>query len=65
MLHLISSHITWEDNVALVRYPSMEEVKRAVFGMDGDSAAGPEMVLLVSSLLSHGTFWLRMFTIRY
>ncbi|XP_071939206.1 uncharacterized protein [Coffea arabica] len=42
MLHLILSLITREDNVALEGYPSMEEVKRAVFGMDGDSAAGPD-----------------------
>ena len=58
MLHLIPSLITREDNMALEEYPSMEEVKRAVFGMDG-TAQRTQMGLLVSSLLLHGIFWLR------
>ncbi|XP_071939926.1 uncharacterized protein [Coffea arabica] len=45
MLHLIPSLITREDNMALEEYPSMEEVKRAVFGMDG-TAQRTQMGLL-------------------
>ncbi|XP_071939205.1 uncharacterized protein [Coffea arabica] len=53
MLHLILSLITREDNVALEGYPSMEEVKRAVFGMDGDSAAGPDCFIVLSRILAN------------
>ncbi|XP_071902738.1 uncharacterized protein [Coffea arabica] len=40
MLHLIPSLITEEENKTLEEVSSMEEVRRVVFAMDGESAAG-------------------------
>ncbi|XP_027060814.2 uncharacterized protein [Coffea arabica] len=42
MLHLIPPLITEEENKALEEVPSMAEVRRVVFAMDGESAAGPD-----------------------
>ncbi|XP_071914089.1 uncharacterized protein [Coffea arabica] len=42
MLHLIPPLITVEDNETLEAIPSMEKVRRVVFAMDGESAAGPD-----------------------
>nr|XP_027103097.1 uncharacterized protein LOC113724387 [Coffea arabica] len=42
LLYLIPRLITRKDNMALEEPPSMEEVKQAVFRMDGDSAASSD-----------------------
>ena len=42
LLHLIPSIITRKENRRLEASPSMEEVKRVVFEMDSESAAGPD-----------------------
>lgn len=41
-LDFIPSLISFEDNAALLRPISLEEVKEAVFLLDGDSAPGPD-----------------------
>ncbi|XP_027166413.1 uncharacterized protein LOC113766418 [Coffea eugenioides] len=40
--HLIPNVVTQADRMALEACPTIEEVKRVVFEMDGDSAAGPD-----------------------
>nr|XP_027066533.1 uncharacterized protein LOC113692333 [Coffea arabica] len=42
LLPLIPPTISREDNLSLENIPSMEEVKRVIHVMDGDSAAGPD-----------------------
>ncbi|XP_071914116.1 uncharacterized protein [Coffea arabica] len=42
LLQIIPPLILQEDNQALEDIPSMEEVKQAVYAMDGDSAVGPD-----------------------
>ena len=41
LLHVIPDVSTIIDNGKLEQVPSMEEVKKVIFDMDGDSAAGP------------------------
>ncbi|XP_071933856.1 uncharacterized protein [Coffea arabica] len=42
LLGLIPSLIMGEDNMILEEVPTLEEVRRVVFAMDGESAAGPD-----------------------
>ncbi|XP_071905685.1 uncharacterized protein [Coffea arabica] len=42
MLHLISRLIIEEENKTLEEVPSIEEVRRVIFAMDRESAAGPD-----------------------
>ncbi|XP_027152118.1 uncharacterized protein LOC113752185 [Coffea eugenioides] len=42
LLHVIPANITAEENRSLEADPSFEEVKKTVFAMDGDSAAGSD-----------------------
>ena len=42
LLHLIPPMVTREDNLLLEAISSMEEAKRVVFEMDGDSVASPD-----------------------
>ena len=42
LLHVIPNISTMIDNGKLEQVPSMEEVKKVIFDMDGDSAAGPD-----------------------
>ena len=41
LMHLIPKVVTGKDNALLAEVPDMEEVRRSVFTMDGDSAAVP------------------------
>ena len=42
LLHVIPSIVTTEENTHLEADPSIEEVRRIIFDMDGESAAGPD-----------------------
>ncbi|KAM3373626.1 hypothetical protein P3S68_012340 [Capsicum galapagoense] len=42
ILKHVPSMITMEQNEDLVAWPTKEEVKNAVFGVNGDSAGGPD-----------------------
>ncbi|XP_071928033.1 uncharacterized protein [Coffea arabica] len=42
MLEIIPTILTEQDNMELTEVPSLNEVKKVIFSMDGDSAAGPD-----------------------
>ncbi|XP_027178157.1 uncharacterized protein LOC113777323 [Coffea eugenioides] len=52
LLSLIPPILTREENLTLEDIPSMDEVKRVVHAMDGDSVAGPDSFTFLSRPLS-------------
>ncbi|KAG5611222.1 hypothetical protein H5410_022503 [Solanum commersonii] len=50
LVRYIQKRVTEEDNKKLNNYPSMEEVNKVVFSLNGDSAGGPDGVTLPKSI---------------